>query len=320
LLDTARAAGLAVTAQLPPAWPDLPAAVDRTAYRILQEALTNAAKHGPGGSARVTVDARDGALEIDVISRVSDVAGSARAAPVGPVEQVGPLGPAGAGTGFGLLTMRDRAQRLGGQVEAVRSIPALASAGGPAAAARLRASRGGAGVTAAPDTAIRVLVVDDHAAVRAGIAAVLETAGDVRVVGEAGDGATAVRQARALRPDVVLMDLRMPGSDGVAATRAVVGEGLADVLVLTVVDADDHVLAAVRAGAAGFLLKTVDAPTLVDAVRRVAAGEGVMAPEIRLGISEAAVKTHVSRVLDKLGCTSRVQAALLARELAGPAP
>jgi DNA-binding NarL/FixJ family response regulator len=221
-------------------------------------------------------------------------------------------------------------------------------------------------VTAAPDTAIRVLVVDDHAAVRAGIAAVLETAGDVRVVGEAGDGATAVRQARALRPDVVLMDLRMPGSDGVAATRAVVGEGLADVLVLTVVDADDHVLAAVRAGAAGFLLKTVDAPTLVDAVRRVAAGEGVMAPEVtrgilgrvaaapdrreeppglatltarerevlaglgrgasnarlagELGISEGTVKTHVSRVLDKLGCTSRVQAALLARELAGPAP
>ena len=221
-------------------------------------------------------------------------------------------------------------------------------------------------MTSAPKAAIRVLVVDDHAAVRAGIAAVLETAGDIRVVGEAGDGTTALRQARALRPDVVLMDLRMPHADGIEATRAVVDEGLADVLVLTVVDAADHVLAAVRAGAAGFLLKTADARTVVDAVRRVAAGEGVMAPEVtrgildrvaateparreeppglatltarerevlgglgrgasnarlaaELGIAEATVKTHVSRVLDKLGCASRVEAALLARE-SGPHP
>ncbi|MGF1647860.1 MAG: response regulator [Kineosporiaceae bacterium] len=218
-------------------------------------------------------------------------------------------------------------------------------------------------MTPAPEPVVRVLVVDDHAAVRAGIAAVLGTAGDLRVVGEAGDGATAVRQARVLRPDVVVMDLRMPRFDGVEATRAVVAEGLADVLVLTVVDAPDHVLAAVRAGAAGFLLKTADAPTLVDAVRRVAAGEGVMAPEVprgildrvaateparreeppglvtlttreqevlaglgrgasnarlaaELGIAEATVKTHVSRILDKLGCASRVEAALLARDTA----
>lgn len=100
LLDTARAAGLAVTAQLPPARP-LPAAVDQTAYRVLQEALTNAAKHGPGGAAHVSVDTRDATLEIDVTNRAPDIA---------------PASPAG--TGFGLVAMRDRVERLGGDVDA----------------------------------------------------------------------------------------------------------------------------------------------------------------------------------------------------------
>ncbi|MGO1318108.1 MAG: response regulator [Cellulomonadaceae bacterium] len=207
---------------------------------------------------------------------------------------------------------------------------------------------------------IRVLVADDHAAIRSGLRLMLEGSGDVEVVGEASDGAAAVINARALRPDVVLMDVRMPAVDGIEATRTIVDEGLADVLVLTSFDLDEYVLGALRAGAAGFLLKTVDAPTLQRAVRHVAAGEGMLAPEVTrrvlgqiaaepavaaavplldeltarevevlalvgrglsnadiaadLVISEATVKTHVSRVLAKLGCASRVQAAIRARE------
>ena len=96
---------------------------------------------------------------------------------------------------------------------------------------------------------IRVLLADDHAAIRAGLRMLLATAGDIEVVGEAADGATAVANARALRPDVVLMDVRMPGIDGVTATRQVVEEGLADVLVLTTIDLDEYVFGALRAPA-----------------------------------------------------------------------
>jgi DNA-binding NarL/FixJ family response regulator len=100
------------------------------------------------------------------------------------------------------------------------------------------------------------------------------------VVGEAGDGATAVQQAHALKPDVVLMDIRMPGMDGIAATRELVSEGLCEVLVLTTFDLDEYVHGALRAGAAGFLLKSVEAARLVEAVKLVAAGEGVLAPQV----------------------------------------
>jgi DNA-binding NarL/FixJ family response regulator len=158
------------------------------------------------------------------------------------------------------------------------------------------------------------------------------------------------------------MDIRMPGTDGISATRAITSAGLADVLILTTFDIDEYVYGALRAGAAGFLLKSVEPEALVDAVRHVAAGDGVVAPEVTrrlltafaatgpapapptnpalesltsrerdvlaalgrglsnadlaaaFGISEATAKTHVSRVLAKLGCTSRVQAAILAKE------
>ncbi len=208
---------------------------------------------------------------------------------------------------------------------------------------------------------VRVLIADDHGAIRAGLRMVLEAAPDIEVVAEAGDGEVAVRQARALRPDVVLMDIRMPGTDGIEATRAITGAGLSEVLVLTTFDIDEYLFGALRAGAAGFLLKTVEPAALIDAVRRVAAGDGVLAPEVtrrlltafaakafvepadppqlrgltprerdilaalgrglsnadiaaELTISEATAKTHVSRVLAKLGCTSRVQAAIIAKE------
>lgn len=209
---------------------------------------------------------------------------------------------------------------------------------------------------------IKVLLVDDHAQIRTGLGLMLQQAGDIEVVGEAADGAAALTNARALAPDVVLMDVRMPGTDGVSATSAITDAGLAQVIVLTTYDLDEYVDGALRAGAAGFLLKSVSAPALIDAIRRVACGEAVLAPEVtrrlldvfartkasnepeepswladltarevevlrclasghsnaqigaELGVSGPTTKTHVSRVLAKLGCTSRTQAAILARE------
>ncbi|MEV4539457.1 response regulator transcription factor [Asanoa sp. NPDC049518] len=208
-----------------------------------------------------------------------------------------------------------------------------------------------------------VLLADDQALVRAGFRMVLESQADLAVVGEAGTGAQAVAMTAALRPDVVVMDVRMPVEDGIAATRRIVAAGLPSrVLVLTTFDLDEYVYAALRAGASGFLLKDAPPADLLSAIRSVAAGDAVVAPPVtrrlidayarllpdptapaggrldrltererevllevargssnaeiaaRFRLAEATVKTHVGRILTKLGLRDRVQVVVWAYE------
>jgi DNA-binding NarL/FixJ family response regulator len=126
---------------------------------------------------------------------------------------------------------------------------------------------------------ISVLLVDDHALIRMGFRLVLDAETDIEVAGEGGDGATAISMCSALRPDVVLMDVRMPGRDGIEATRDIVAAGLpSKVLILTTFDLDDYVYAGLRAGASGFLLKDTQPADLVAAIHTIAAGDAVLAP------------------------------------------
>jgi DNA-binding NarL/FixJ family response regulator len=128
---------------------------------------------------------------------------------------------------------------------------------------------------------VRVLLADDQALLRAGFRMVLNAQPDLEVVGEAGDGAEAVERTARLAPDVVLMDVRMPGMDGIEATRRIIASGAASrVLILTTFDLDEHAFAGLRAGASGFLLKDVPPDHLTAAIRAVAAGDAVVAPRV----------------------------------------
>ena len=218
---------------------------------------------------------------------------------------------------------------------------------------------------------IRVLLVDDQALIRAGFRMILDAEEGIEVVGESADGTQAVDSVQRLKPDVVLMDIRMPEMDGIEATRVITsragdGEG-PRVLMLTTFDLDEYVYDALRAGASGFLLKDVPAEQLVDGIRVVAHGDALLAPSVtkrlihefsrgavvqqsappeldeltprelevfkliarglsnaeiaaELVVSETTVKTHVARVLMKLGVRDRVQAVVLAYESGVVAP
>jgi DNA-binding NarL/FixJ family response regulator len=211
---------------------------------------------------------------------------------------------------------------------------------------------------------IRVLLADDQTLVRSGFRVLLERTEGIEVIGEVSDGAAAVARVRADRPDIVLMDIRMPGMDGLAATREIASDpALEDVrvIMLTTFDLDEYVFEALHAGAAGFLLKDVEPADLRDAVRVVAAGDALLSPSItrrlisefvsqpgrrshvpaelreltererevmaliaegltndeiaaRLVISPATAKTHVSRILLKLGARDRAQLVVMAYE------
>jgi DNA-binding NarL/FixJ family response regulator len=214
-------------------------------------------------------------------------------------------------------------------------------------------------------SAIRILLVDDEPLLRLGFRLVLESQPDMSVVGEAGEGAAALRQVAEHDPDVVLMDVRMPGLDGIDATRRIVRDhGRSRVLILTTFDLDEYAFAGLRAGASGFLLKNVPPEDLLSAIRAVASGDAVVAPSVTrrlldamahrlpdpraevdadlglrlarltdrerevllllaqglsnaeiaetLTVSEATVKTHVGRVLNKLDLRDRVQAVVFA--------
>jgi DNA-binding NarL/FixJ family response regulator len=141
---------------------------------------------------------------------------------------------------------------------------------------------------------VRVLLVDDEALVRAGLRMILGTADDLEVVGEAGDGAEAVEQAHLLAPDVVLMDIRMPRKDGLAATRELRRLPNAPrIVILTTFDADEHVFEALQSGADGFLLKDTPPPHIVEAIRRVAEGEPMLSPSV--------TRTLIARIRDDDG-------------------
>ena len=127
---------------------------------------------------------------------------------------------------------------------------------------------------------LRVLLVDDHAMVRSGFAMVLSVEDDIEVVGEAADGIQAIEQARATRPDVVLMDVQMPRMDGIEATRHLVADDLGHVVIVTTFDRDDYLFAALQAGASGFLLKNAGPEQLLDAVRAAGRGHALLAPEV----------------------------------------
>ena len=169
---------------------------------------------------------------------------------------------------------------------------------------------------------LRVLIADDQSLIRSGFSLMLSVEDDIDVVGEAADGRAAVEQARALQPDVVLMDVQMPGMDGIEATAALVAEDLGRVVILTTFDRDDYLFDALRAGASGFLLKNCEPDALVEAVRTVGSGHALLAPEVTRrvveqmvagGPSSSPADVGVAPALEGLTEREREVLALLAR-------
>ena len=339
LLDSARSGGVRVTSSVSGTARALPQGIDLSAYRILQEALSNAMRHAPGSAVRVELAYAPSALVIKVRNDAC-------------AAQDGDSGRGGrrsrpyrhAGTGG------HARWPAGGRPHGGRRFP------GHRGPAGYRGPRGRRAMT------VRVVIADDQGMVRSGFTTLLNSEPDIEVVGEAVNGQEAVTRAIQLRPDVILMDVRMPVMDGLQATRQITAmDGGPRVLVLTTFDLDDYVYQALRWGASGFLLKDASARELAEAVRVVAAGDALLSPSVtrrliaefarmgaprgpsrktlkdlteretevlalvarglsnaeiagRLVLAEQTVKTHVSRILMKLGLRDRTQAVVLAYE------
>ncbi len=327
LVSGVREAGLPVTVRIEGSPRPLPQAMDLSAFRIVQEALTNTLKHAGPAQAQVTVRYEEGLVTLEI-----------------------------ADTGHGPHRRPGHRPRAGRHARAGDDVR--------------RRTRGGRGrrrrfhrPRAAPPhhpgvRVIRVLLADDQALVRGGFRLILDAEPDIEVVAEAADGEQAVAGALETKPDLVLMDIRMPVLDGIEATRRLVPQlGATRVVMLTTFDLDDYIVDAFRAGASGFLLKTAPPPQLVAAIRTVHAGDGLLAPAstrrlieqfaqpaspgpklqaltaresdvLRLlarGLSNAeiaaqlvvepsTIKSHVASVLAKLNLRDRVQAVVFAYE------
>ena len=330
LVARTRLAGLPVELTVEGEGVKLAPGLDLAAYRVVQEALTNALKYAGPAHAWVTVRYLRDALELEISNDGRS-----------PERQNGSGGA--------------RARRH------ARARIALRRLRGGRAAPRTRIRRPRP-TAAGRSRMIRVLIADDQALVRGGFRLILQAQPDMEVVGEAEDGRLALQLARELRPDVVLMDIRMPELDGIEATRRLGDSPDAPrVLMLTTFDMNEYVYEAMKSGASGFLLKDVRPEQLADAVRTVAAGDALLAPSItrrlieeyvrrpppgqgrppeleelterelevlqliakglsnaeiggQLFVSEATVKTHVTRILAKLQLRDRVQAVVLAYE------
>ena len=327
LAATTRDAGVQVEVDWRGSREPLPADIDLSAFRIIQEAVTNVVRHAGTGQCQVLIDQQDGQLSIEVTD-------------------------SGRGGSHGRDRLRDHRHARARRAARRRLL------GRPAPRRRLPRRRPAASPRAGPMT-IQVILADDQPLIRAGLRRLIDQTPGIDVAGEAGTGAEAVQLARDTSPDVVVMDIRMPGMDGIEATQMITaGDTRARVLVLTTFDDDDYVYGALRAGASGFLVKDMALEDILTAIRVVAAGDAIIAPGVTrrliaqfasqprpdrkpreltgitdrerevlklvgLGMSNAEIaaalyitagtaKTHVARLLAKLGARDRVQLVITA--------